>query len=63
MTDHGFIAAAEPLMRCLAENRNPHACVIVNSGKAELFDGAIVHRDERYITDRSPSETATTCHG
>jgi hypothetical protein len=44
-----FEEASRPLMRWLGENCHPHATVIVDSGTAELVEGAAVFNTEEYI--------------
>ncbi|WP_312773330.1 hypothetical protein [Atlantibacter hermannii] len=46
-----FITAAEPLMKYLAENHNPHASVIVNSTSAELVTGEMSYSTDSSLKD------------
>lgn len=46
-----FAIAAEPLMKFLAENYNPHAVVIVNASGAELLTGELTHNTEKFLVD------------
>ena len=46
-----FRAAVEPAMKWLAENKGPHAKIIIDSGDAELVVGEIAHRTDKFIKD------------
>ena len=46
-----FERAVEPAMKWLAENRDPHAKIIVDSGSAELVSGEIAHQTDKFIKD------------
>ena len=47
----GFAKAAEPLMKFLAENYNPHAVAIINASGAELLTGELTHNTEKFLVD------------
>ena len=44
-------AAAEPLMKYLAENYHPHATAIVTSGDTQLVEGLCTHVTDKFIKD------------
>lgn len=46
-----FIAAAEPLMKYLAENHNPHTTAIVTCTDAELVTGEMSHSTDAFLKD------------
>jgi len=46
-----FIAAAEPLIKYLAEKHNPHTTVIVTCTDAELVTGEMSHSTEAFLKD------------
>ena len=46
-----FKEAATPLVAWLNENANPHAQVIVDSGRAELVEGVCSVKIEEFIQD------------
>ena len=46
-----FANAAEPLMKLLAENYNPHSVVIVTATGAELLTGELTHNTEKFLVD------------
>lgn len=41
-----FITFAEPLMKWLSENQNPHSQIVVTSTSAEILNGILCHRTE-----------------
>lgn len=41
-----FKKTSEPLINWLRENMHPHAIVIVDNERAELFEGYCVHKPE-----------------
>jgi len=51
MNKEDFIKAAEPLIKWLNENGNPHKCVIVRTDGAEVFEGFLVHQTDEFIND------------
>ena len=46
-----FANAAEPLMKLLAENYNPHVVAIINATGAELLTGELTHNTEKFLVD------------
>jgi len=46
-----FERAVEPVMKWLAENKNPHAKIIIDSGSAELVVGEMNHQTDKFIKD------------
>lgn len=46
-----FVKAAEPLMKYLAENHNPHASIIITSTTAELVIGEMIHTTDEFLKD------------
>ena len=46
-----FVAAAEPLIEWVAKNCHPHTTVVLDATHAELLEGAIVHRTEKFLRD------------
>lgn len=46
-----FELAAEPLMKYLAENHNPHTTAIVNPTEAELVTGEMSHCTDKFLKD------------
>jgi hypothetical protein len=46
-----FGKAAEPLMKFLNDNFNPHIVVIVNLTRAELFEGISSFMTDAFIKD------------
>lgn len=46
-----FAQAAEPLIKWLAENVNPHHSVIVTATGAELLSGEKIHNTEKFLRD------------
>lgn len=46
-----FAAAAEPLIKWLSENANPHAAVIVEPTGAVLYSGEISHQTDKFVKD------------
>lgn len=46
-----FQEAAEPLIKYLCENHNPHTSVIVTCTSAELVTGERIHRTEEFLKD------------
>jgi hypothetical protein len=51
MDKTGFEEAVRPLMKWLAENKNPHTRVIVESSTAEVVEGVEVFNTDEYIVD------------
>lgn len=46
-----FIEAAEPLIKWLAENVHPHHLVVVTSNSAELLQGEVAHKTDKFLKD------------
>lgn len=46
-----FELAAEPLMRYMANTHHPHTTAIVDSTKAQLFEGMISHNTDKFLVD------------
>lgn len=46
-----FVKSAEPLMKYLAENHNPHASIIITSTTAELVIGEMIHNTDEFLKD------------
>ncbi len=46
-----FEAAAEPLIKFLGDNFNPHVTVIVDCGSAELSEGVCRIQNDKFIKD------------
>ncbi len=44
-----FEKAAQPLIQWIAENVHPHHAVIVTNNSAELLEGQITFRTDKYI--------------
>lgn len=46
-----FEKAAEPLMKYLAENHNPHCTAIVTNSRAELVEGLMAFSSSKFVKD------------
>ncbi len=51
--DHkkSFAEAADPLIKWINENANPHATVIVTPTCAELVTGEMAHHNSEFVRD------------
>lgn len=49
--DASFNEAAEPLIKWLAENVHPHHTVIVTATGAELLEGEMCHKTDKFLVD------------
>jgi hypothetical protein len=46
-----FVKLAEPLMKYLAENHNPHTTVIINSTHSEIVGGQFSFTNYEFVKD------------
>lgn len=46
-----FKSAVESVMKYLAKNHHPHTKVIIDSDSAELVEGIVIHRTDKFIKD------------
>lgn len=46
-----FIKLAEPLIKFLNDNTNPHTTIIISTNHAEVLSGEMAHRTDRFIKD------------
>jgi hypothetical protein len=47
----GFEEACKPLMKFLCENYHPHVKVIIDGNTAELVEGVLFTKDNKFIVD------------
>ena len=46
-----FKSLADPLIKYLCENHNPHSVIIIDSVHAELLNGEIAYENQEFIID------------
>ncbi len=51
MNKEKFTEAVEVVMKYIAENHDPHTRVIIDSMRAELLSGEMVHNTDKFIND------------